>query len=126
DAYLRTGKWGGWGPLQFLGPDINGATLGIVGLGRIGKAVAIRARGFGMKVKYWNRTRLAEEDEHREGWEYVSLDELMQTADILAVADAVYQETDQLVRHRELTIMEAKAALVMAARGAGVGEKAQE
>src|SRR5690554_7218553 len=65
-TYLRSGQWGGWGPLQFLGPDVHGAVLGIVGLGRIGKAVAKRAKAFGTQVKYWNRTRLSEEEERRE------------------------------------------------------------
>lgn len=124
DVYLRTGKWGGWGPLQFLGPDINGATLGIVGLGRIGKAVAIRARGFGMKVKYWNRTRLSEEDEHREGWEYVSLDELLQTADFISLHVAFSPDTHHLISQRELKMMKPNAVLINTARGAVVDEKA--
>lgn len=124
DAYLRTGKWGGWGPLQFLGPDINGATLGIVGLGRIGKAVAIRARGFGMKVKYWNRTRLSEEDEHREGWEYVSLDELLQTTDFISLHVAFSPDTHHLISQRELKMMKPNAVLINTARGAVVDEKA--
>src|SRR5690606_10898799 len=102
DAYLRTGQWTGWGPLQFLGPDIYGATLGIVGLGRIGRAVARRAQGFGMRVKYWNRTRLSEDEEQREGLEYLLLDDLLQIADFVSLHVAYTPETHHLVGRREL------------------------
>ena len=58
DRLVRSGRWRGWEPDQLLGHDVHGATLGIVGLGRIGGAVARRARGFGMRILYWNRRRL--------------------------------------------------------------------
>ncbi len=58
DRLVRRGRWRGWEPDQLLGQDVHGATLGIVGLGRIGGAVARRARGFGMRILYWNRRRL--------------------------------------------------------------------
>ncbi len=124
DAYLRTGQWSGWGPLQFLGPDIYGATLGIVGLGRIGKAVAKRAKGFGMKVQYWNRTRLSEEEEQHEGWEFLSLDELLQTSDFVSLHIAYSPDTHHLISQRELKLMKPQAVLINTARGAVVDEKA--
>lgn len=124
DAYLRTGKWGGWGPLQFLGPDVYGATLGIVGLGRIGKAVARRAKGFDMNVKYWNRTRLSEEEEQRQNWEYMPLEELLQTADFVSLHVAYTPETHYMISQRELELMKPGAVLINTSRGAVVDEKA--
>lgn len=124
DAYLRTGEWGGWAPLQFLGPDIYGATLGIVGLGRIGKAVAKRAKGFDMKIKYWNRTRLSEQEEQQEGWEYLPLDELLRQSDFVSLHIAYSTDTHHLIRQRELKLMKPEAVLINTARGAVVDEKA--
>ena len=70
DRFVRTKAWQGWGPLQFLGADVTGATLGLIGLGRIGRAMIPRARGFQMRVLYWNRTRLSAEEEERLGIHY--------------------------------------------------------
>ena len=124
DVYLRTGQWGGWGPLQFLGPDVHGATLGIVGLGRIGKAVAQRAKGFGMRVIYWNRTRLSREEEEKEGWIYLSLEELLKTADFVSLHVAYSSDTHHLIGPEELRLMKPEAVLINTARGAVVNEKA--
>ena len=124
DAFLRTGRWGGWGPLQFLGPDVFGATLGIVGLGRIGRAVAKRAKGFDMKIKYWNRTRLSEEEEQRENWEYMPLEELLGTVDFVSLHVAYATETHYMISQRELGLMKKGAVLINTARGAVVDEKA--
>src|SRR5678815_1954445 len=63
ERIVRARQWKGWGPLEMLGAELNGAALGIVGFGRIGRAVACRARGFGMRMIYWNRTRLSSADE---------------------------------------------------------------
>ncbi len=63
DRYVRTKQWQGWGPLQFLGADITGSTLGLIGMGRIGRAMVQRAKAFNMNIIYWNRTRLSEVDE---------------------------------------------------------------
>lgn len=124
DAYLRSGQWGGWGPLQFLGPDVNGAVLGIVGLGRIGKAVARRGQAFGMQVKYWNRTRLSAQEEQQEGLEYLPLDELLAVADFVSLHVAFTPETTHLISSRELEIMKPEAVLINTSRGAVVDEKA--
>jgi glyoxylate reductase len=124
DAYLRTGQWGGWGPLQFLGPDVYGSTLGIIGLGRIGKAVARRAKGFDMNVKYWNRTRLSMEEEQRENCEYMPLEELLQAADFVSLHVAYAPETHHLISQRELGLMKKGAVLINTSRGAVVDEKA--
>lgn len=124
DAYLRSGEWGGWGPLQYLGPDIHGAVLGIVGLGRIGKAVAKRAKGFGMTIKYWNRTRLSDEEEQREEMEYLPLDELLKFADYVSLHVAFAPETTHLISDREFRLMKPTSVLINTSRGAVVDEKA--
>src|SRR5690554_6347616 len=117
DAYLRSGEWGGWGPLQYLGPDIHGAVLGIVGLGRIGKAVAKRAKGFGMTIKYWNRTRLSDEEELREEMEYLPLDELLKFADYVSLHVAFAPETTHLISDREFRLMKPTSVLINTSRG---------
>ncbi|MEX2592451.1 MAG: D-glycerate dehydrogenase [Anditalea sp.] len=124
DKFIRTGKWAGWGPLQFLGTDIYGTTLGIIGLGRIGKAVAKRAKGFSMDIKYWNRTRLSEEEELQLGIEYLPFDELLKVADFVSINIAFNEETFHLISDRELELMKASAVLINTSRGPVVDEKA--
>src|SRR5690554_1230504 len=124
DAYLRTGEWGGWGPLQFLGPDIYGATLGIVGMGRIGKAVAKRAKAFGMQIKYWNRTRLSEEEERQEEVEYLPLEQLLEVSNFVSLHVAFTPETTHLISTREFDLMKPTSVLINTSRGAVVDEKA--
>ena len=67
DRLVRTRQWQGWGPLQLLGADVTGATLGLIGLGRIGRAMVPSAKGFDMNVLYWNRTRLSRDEEQSLG-----------------------------------------------------------
>lgn len=124
DKFVRTGKWAGWGPLQFLGADIHGATLGIIGLGRIGKAVAKRARGFGMDIKYWNRTLLSEEEELHAGLQYLPLEELLQVSDFVSINIAYNSKTIHLIGEKELQLMKDTAILVNTSRGPIVDEKA--
>jgi len=124
DAYLRAGEWGGWGPLQFLGPDIYGATLGIVGMGRIGKAVAKRAKAFGMQIKYWNRTQLSEEEERQEEVEYFPLEQLLEVSDFVSLHVAFTPETTHLISTREFDLMKPTSVLINTSRGAVVDEKA--
>lgn len=124
DRFTRTGQWKGWGPLQFLGVDVHGATLGIVGLGRIGKALAKRAKGFDMVIKYWNRTRLSEEEEIILGLEYLPMDELLRIADFVSLHVAYTQETHYLISERELNRMKPNAVLINTSRGPVLDEKA--
>lgn len=124
DKYIRTGQWNGWGPLQFLGTDIHGATLGIIGLGRIGKALVKRARGFGMEIKYWNRTRLTKGEENQLGVEYHSFDEVLKVADFMSIHVAYNQETHHIISSRELDMMKPTAVLINTSRGPIVDEKA--
>lgn len=117
DRYVRAGQWRTWGPRLLLGSDVHGATLGIVGLGRIGAAVARRAVGFEMTVLYHSRTRVAAELEASLGATYVPLDELLQRSDIVSVNAALTPETRGLIDAVALARMKPTAILVNTARG---------
>jgi glyoxylate reductase len=124
DNFLRSGQWNGWGPLQFLGADIYGATLGIIGLGRIGKAVAKRGTGFDMKIIYWNRTRLSEKEEEALGLTYASFEDVLRQSDFVSINVAYNQDTFHLISEKELDLMKETAILINTARGPVVDEKA--
>ena len=124
DKYLRTGNWKGWGPLQFLGADIYGATLGIIGMGRIGKAVARRATGFDMRVVYWNRTRLSVQEEKEKGIEYLSFEEVLKQSDFVSLNVAYNSETHHLIGKKEFELMSPNAYIINTARGPVIDEKA--
>lgn len=123
DKYLRSGQWGGWGPLQFLGTDIYGATMGIVGLGRIGKAVARRGIGFDMNIIYWNRTRLSEDEEQKLGLQYVSFEDLLKQSDFVSLNIAYNKHTHHLMSDRQFDLMKSSAIVINTARGPVVDEK---
>lgn len=124
DNYLRSGQWTGWGPLQFLGADIFGATLGIIGLGRIGKAVAKRGKGFDMNTIYWNRTRLSESEEKELGLTYASFEEVLKHADFVSLNVAYTEETFHLMSDKEFDLMKETTIVINTARGPVVDEKA--
>lgn len=124
DKFLRTGTWDGWGPLQFLGSDIYGATLAIIGLGRIGKAVAQRARGFDMNVIYWNRTRLSGDEEKTLGVTYLSFEEALKNADFVSLNVAYNEETFHLIGEKEFGLLKETAIIINTARGPVIDEKA--
>jgi len=124
DARIREGKFKFWAPLQFLGWKVTGKTLGIVGMGRIGQAVAKRARGFDMKVVYYSRSRLDPSQEKNLGVSYMSLDELLKEADFVSIHVPLSPATRHLIGSRELDIMKPSACLINTARGAVVDEKA--
>ena len=84
ERLLRAGKWEWWGPKQLMGRDVWGKRLGIIGFGRIGQALARRAKGFGMDILYHNRSR-REEAEQELGARYLELDELLETADFISI-----------------------------------------
>ena len=123
DQFVRTRQWNGWGPLQFLGADVTGATLGIVGMGRIGQAMVPRARGFGMKVVYWNRTRLPEEQEAELGVTYHPLDDVLASSDFVSVHVALNESTRHLIDSSKLALMKNTACIVNTARGPIIDEK---
>jgi glyoxylate reductase len=124
EQLVRERKWSSWEPLQLLGHDLAGATLGLVGLGRIAQAVARRARGFDMRVIYWNRTRLARAEEGKLGVEYRTRDALYAEADFVSVHVAYTPETHHLINAAALARMKPTAIFVNTARGAVVDEAA--
>lgn len=116
NEYVRAGRWDAWKPLLLLGRDLHGATLGIVGLGRIGRAVARRARGFDMRLLYCATRRHA--DAERElGVEFRPLDDLLRESDFVTLHVAFTPETRRLIGAREFGLMKREAVLVNAARG---------
>jgi len=116
DRYLRAGKWRSWSPQLMLGHDIHGATLGIVGLGRIGQAVARRAKGFDMRILY---TDIAPKPEAEAalGAEFVDLPALLRTSDFVSLHTPLTPETHPLIGAQELAMMKPTAVLVNTARG---------
>ncbi len=124
DRWVRSGDWPGWGPLQLLGRDVHGSTLGIVGFGRIGRAVARRARGFSMPVLYWNRTRLPPEEERRLDVAFCELDALLERADFVSLHAAYNEDTHHLLDRERLARMKPTAYLINTARGPVVDERA--
>ncbi len=115
-TYVRAGEWRAWRPMVLLGRDIHAATLGIIGLGRIGQAVARRARGFEMRVLYHGRER--QPDAERElGVEYVPLDALLAASNFVSLHCALTPATRGLLGAREFGIMRPDAILINAARG---------
>jgi len=124
DAYMRGGKYKGWDPLMLLGTDVSGKTLGIVGFGRIGQAVAKRAGGFGMKIVYYDTRRAAPEAEAALGASFVPLDELLRESDFVSIHTVLDAGTRHLIDARAFGLMKKSAYLINAARGPIVDEKA--
>ncbi|MFC4410799.1 2-hydroxyacid dehydrogenase [Chungangia koreensis] len=120
---LREGKWKAWSAMQLTGMDVYGATLGIVGMGRIGEAVARRAKGFGMDVYYHNRTRKPEAEEMH-GFVYSDLDDLLSNSDFVVLLTPLTEETKNMIGARELSLMKETAVLINVARGGIVDEQA--
>ncbi len=123
DTFTRRGLFQGWGPELFLGCDVYGKTLGIVGMGRIGQAVARRASGFGMKILYHNRTPL-EEIKLQSNATWKPLDDLLKESDIISLHVPSSKETHHLIGQQELAKMKPNAILINTARGSIVDEKA--
>ncbi|MFM6828920.1 MAG: 2-hydroxyacid dehydrogenase [Novosphingobium sp.] len=122
---LRAGKWEGWAPSTMLGHRLAGKTLGIVGMGRIGQAVAWRARAFGLNVTYHSRHRLPEAQETMFGARFEpNLDTLVAEADILTLHCPATVETHHIIDARRIALMKPEAYLVNTARGQLVEEEA--
>ncbi len=124
DRYVRASRWKTWGPLLLLGPDVHGATLGIVGFGRIGQAVARRALGFGMTILYHDVNRLPAEVEGPLGATFVPLEELLAQADFVSLHVNLTPETRQLMNAERLGWMKSSAVLVNTSRGPVVDPRA--
>ena len=125
ERFLRDGKWNRWAYDMLIGQDVHGATLGIIGMGRIGQAIARRgALGFGMKVIYHNRSRLPESDEAEVKARYVSKEELLKTADHVVLVVPYSKESHHTIGAAELALMKPTAVLVNIARGGIVDDVA--
>ncbi|MEJ2638058.1 MAG: D-glycerate dehydrogenase [Desulfosarcinaceae bacterium] len=124
DAYTRAGKFRFWAPLHFLGSEVSGKTLGIVGMGRIGRAVARRAAGFNMPVVYHNRSPLSAEAAADVGGEAVSFETLLERADYVSLHVPLTPETRHLIDAAALGRMKPTAFLINTARGPVVDEAA--
>jgi len=124
DAWMRTGTWPGWDIDQLLGGDVYGKTLGLIGFGRIGRAMALRSHGFQMRVLYQNRTRVAPEVERELRAEFVDLDRLLRESDFISLHVPLSAETRHLLSKDAFSKMKPTAYLINTARGPVVDEAA--
>jgi len=120
DRFTRAGEWRTWEPDLLLGPNITGATLGIVGFGRIGQAVARRAKGFEMRILYTSRHRCEPELEQSWGVEFVAFDRLLCESDFVTIHTPLSEDTYHLFSDREFERMKPSSILINTARGAVV------
>jgi glyoxylate reductase len=120
--FVRSGDWKTWSPMLLTGQDVYGATIGIIGMGRIGEAVGRRAKGFNMNILYHNRSR-KEQAESELGAKYVELEELLTQSDFVVVLAPFTEETRNLIAKRELELMKNTAILINVARGGMVNEE---
>ncbi|TKS61892.1 MAG: D-glycerate dehydrogenase [Nitrospira sp.] len=123
DVWLRSGTWPGWAPTQMLGTDVTGKTLGIVGMGRIGQAVAQRAQGFRMPVLYASR-RSCSSQPGAPAWTHRSLHEVLKNSDFVSLHVSLTDATRHLIGPRELAMMKATSFLINTSRGAVTDEAA--
>lgn len=124
DQYVRDGQWEGWRPTQMLGTHVTGKTLGIVGMGRIGQAVAARAQAFRMKIIYHNRHRLPLGIERELGAQLVSLEELAQNSDFISLHCPLTYKTKHLIDEDFFEHTQPHSILINTARGPIVDEEA--
>ncbi len=122
DSWVRTGNWPGWTPTQLLGADVSGKTLGIVGMGRIGQAVAQRTSGFRMSVIYAGRHRVSAPSGLI--WEWQPFDEVLTNSDFLSLHVPLTDTTHHLIGRREITLMKPTAYLINTSRGPVIDETA--
>ncbi|MGP1386693.1 MAG: 2-hydroxyacid dehydrogenase [Thainema sp.] len=120
DRFTRSGQWQTWEPDLLLGADVAGTMLGLIGLGRIGQAVARRAKGFNMTILYTSRHRLPADQEAKLGVQYAELDDLLQQSDFVSLHVPLTGETTHLICDREFDLMQSTAILINTARGAVV------
>ena len=124
DRFTREGNFHGWQGDMFLGGDVHGKTLGVIGCGEIGAAVARRALGFDMRVLYHQRKRLPEAEEKRLNARFVSLDELLKESDFVTLHVPLTDATKHMIGRDQLAMMKPTAYLIHAARGKVVDDKA--
>ena len=123
DRFTREGRFTGWEPSLFLGRSLKGKTLGIVGFGRIGQAVAKRAKAFGMKIIYWSRSKKSEDIEAVSGAVFTDFEETLRTSDMISLHLPYVSELHHLFDEKEFNMMKDGAVLINTARGQLVNEK---
>ena len=123
DRFIRRGLFNSWDPLLLLGSGLQGKVLGIIGMGRIGRAVARRAQAFGLKIKYYKRYPLSPESAAECGAEYMPLEEVIREADFLSLHLPYTPEVRHLIDRRRLNMMKPTAYLINTARGGHIDEK---
>ncbi|PKG23537.1 2-hydroxyacid dehydrogenase [Niallia nealsonii] len=119
--YLKNGEWQTWSPMQLTGQDVFGATIGIIGMGRIGASLAKRAKGFDMNILYYNRSQKLNLEKEFD-MQYVELEYLMKQSDFVCVMTPYTKETENLITAKELKMMKETAILINTARGGIVNE----
>lgn len=119
--YLKNGKWQTWSPMQLTGQDISGATIGIIGMGRIGFSLAKRAKGFDMNILYYNRSQKFDLEKELD-MKYVEMECLLKESDFVCIMTPYTKETENLITAKELTMMKETAILINTARGGIVNE----
>ena len=124
DGRNRANLWGPWAPFVFLGTEVTGKTLGIIGLGEIGKAVARRARGFRMPILYHNRRRIPENQEMELGARYVDLKTLLRQSDFVSLHVSLNEQTRGIIGAAELALMKPSAFIINVSRGPVIDENA--
>ena len=124
DRMVREGRFKFWAPMLFLGREVTGKTLGIIGMGKIGKAIAVRARAFDMRILYHNRKRINSKEEENMRVEYVDLKTLLKESDFVSLNVPLTEETKHLIGKNELSLMKSTAFLINTSRGPVIDEKA--
>ena len=124
DRMVREGRFKFWAPMLFLGSEVTGKTLGIIGMGKIGKAIAVRAGAFGMRILYHNRKRIAPKEEETLRVEYVDLKTLLTESDFVSLNVPLTEETRHLIGKNELSLMKSTAFIINTSRGPVIDEKA--
>ena len=117
DRYTREGKFQGWGAKLFLGGDVHEKTLGIIGLGEIGRSVARRAIGFNMRTLYYQRNRLPKEEEKKLNVEHATFEQILRESDFLTLHVPLTEETEYMIGNDEIALMKKTAYLIHTARG---------
>lgn len=124
DRYARSSQFTEYNPSLLIGQEITGSTLGIIGMGRIGKEVAKRAAGFDMKIRYYNRNRLPDSTERELGAKYVEFDDLLSDSDFISLNCPLTKETTGLIGVAQFALMKPTAMLINMARGSVVDTEA--
>ena len=124
DRMVREGRFKFWAPMLFLGREVTGKTLGIIGMGKIGKAIAVRAKAFDMRILYHNRKRINSKEEENMRVEYVDLKTLLKESDFVSLNVPLTEETKHLIGKNELSLMKSTAFLINTSRGQVIDEKA--